>query len=110
MPSKKNSSAGGKSVEELRIQRALDSAPVPTRINMPEVKAPSLDKLEVKVPPAPDVTKEEVQRRLHEIARMHGQVRDREMGEPLAMGDQVFLDVIGYSDKKLIPFSVQSGV
>src|SRR5438309_10987493 len=101
MASKKNSSAGGKSIEELRIQRALESAPVPTRINLPEVTAPSLDNLEVTVPRAADVSKAEVEQRLHEIVRMHAQVRDREMGEPLEMGDQVMLDVIGYSEKKL---------
>ena len=85
------STTGDDEITASKIARAVQSAEVPGRVNLPEVKAPSLDQLEVTVPSAADVTEEEVARQLHEIVRMQSQVRDREMGEVVAFGDQVLL-------------------
>lgn len=79
-------------------------------VELPEVKAPSLEKLEVRVPKPAPVTEDDLAERFHELMRAHAPKRDRAPGEPVAMGDDVLIDVVGYAEGKLIPFSARTGV
>ncbi len=85
---------------------ALSLAPV----KLPQVKAPSLEGLSVKVPKASGFSEADLISRLHELERALGTRRDRANGEACALGDDVKLDSVGYCDKKLIPFSARFGL
>lgn len=74
---------------------------------LPEVAAPSLDNLAVKVPAADDLTQEDLLERFDEKARALAVKRDRKPGEPLAMGDDAQVDILGYVGGKLLPFSAR---
>ena len=73
-----------------------------------EVTAPSLEGLSVTVPAPRGVTREQLLERFHALVREHASMRARQRGEPLRRGDQVTLDVLGYSGGHLIPFSARS--
>ncbi len=77
---------------------------------LPQVEAPSLEDLRITVPQAPEVTQDELLLRFHELVREHGAWRTREEGEPIAMGDEVRLDTLGYAEGELIPFSARVGL
>jgi trigger factor len=79
-------------------------------VKLPEVKAPSLDGLTVRVPKPDDLTSDDLIARLHEKARAFATVRERAAGEALAVGDEVVVDTVGYVDGKLIPFSARFGL
>ncbi len=91
--------------------RLIQRLPVSTGTvaNLPPVKAPSLEGLSITVPAPDDLTQDEVLERFHELARAHAEVRPREEGEPIALGDDVQLDILGYAQGRLIPFSVRIG-
>jgi trigger factor len=72
------------------------------------VEAPSTEGLEVTVPAPPPLTQDELLRRFHELAREHAEVRNRLLDEAVALGDDVQLDVLGYSNGQLLPFSIRS--
>src|SRR3954468_13190436 len=78
-----------------------------TELKLPEVKAPSLEKLEVRVPKPEDISEAEVATRLHELVREHAKKKDRVPGEKIQRGDDVQVDILGYADGKLIPFSAR---
>ncbi|RKG89590.1 peptidylprolyl isomerase [Corallococcus terminator] len=78
-------------------------------VSLPEAKAPSLEGLAVKVPLARDLTPEDLITRFHEKKRERATVRARAEGEHLAAGDDVQLNVLGYADGRLIPFSARFG-
>ena len=90
--------------DRLPVIASFNEGPVP----LPQVTAPSTEGLEVTVPAPPALTSEELIRRFHELAREHSEVRDREIGEAVALGDDVQVDVLGYSNGQLIPFSIRS--
>ncbi len=90
--------------DRLPVIGSLSEGPVP----LPQVTAPSTEGLEVTVPAPPPLTQDDLLRRFHELAREHAQVRDRPIGEAVAMGDDVQLDLLGYSGGQLIPFSIRS--
>lgn len=93
-------------LKSLPIAQALATGPVP----LPEVQAPSLEGLSVRVPRPADLTEEDLRDRFLELVREQGAVRERGRGEPVALGDDVQLDVLGYSGGKLIPFSARAGM
>jgi trigger factor len=95
-------------VEQL-VQRLPITTGVNTRPHLPDVKAPSLEGLEVTVPAGEDLTEDDLLERFHELARAHAEVRERAEGEPLSMGDEVRLDILGYANGRLIPFSTRLG-
>lgn len=78
-----------------------DAAP-----ELPPVEAPSLEGLEVSVA-AEKVTVEELEQRFTELRRQHAEVRARNPGEPLALGDEVRVDVVGSCNGRMIPFSAR---
>ncbi len=96
------------------VERLIKMSPVaetlsPSQLPLPEVNAPSLSGLKVLVPAPEDLTQDDLERRFHEKLRAGGTVRARTEDEALAAGDEVQLDVIGYADGKLLPFSPKFG-
>ncbi|WP_224245730.1 trigger factor [Hyalangium gracile] len=91
-------------VEQSTLVRALSSESV----ELPKVKPPSLEGLEVTVPRAPDITEQALLERFHELRREHATRRQRAVGEPVAEGDLVVVDVLAFAFGKLIPFSIRS--
>ncbi|WP_171436895.1 peptidylprolyl isomerase [Corallococcus exercitus] len=77
--------------------------------DLPEVKAPSLENLNIRVPQGEDLTEEDLLERFHELARAKAEARPRAEGEALAMGDDVQLDILGYANGRLIPLSTRVG-
>ena len=79
-----------------------------TDVQMPPVTAPSLEDLSVTVPAPPRITAEQIQDRFQELARAHATERMRPRTEKIAWGDEVLLSIVGYSNGRLIPFSIRS--
>jgi|CXWL01.1.fsa_nt_gi trigger factor len=76
-------------------------------IKLPEVKAPSLEGLLVDMPTPPDLTVDDVLRAAENELSALGAERERQAGEALERGDTVCVDVLGYSNGRLIPFSAR---
>ena len=94
-------------IEQGPVALALSHAPV----KLPDVAAPpALDDLVVTVPAPEPVTPDDVIRRFHDLKRQRAASRDRPEGEPLAMGDEVLLDTLGYAHGRLIPSSARVGL
>ena len=98
----------------LEAARRLRDIPRPeahaSGLPLPSLEAPSLEGLSVTVPAPQGVSREQLLERFHALVREHASGRDRPRGEPLRMGDQVWVDVLGYSGGHLIPFSARSGL
>jgi trigger factor len=77
-------------------------------VELPQVAAPSLEGLSVTVPAPEGFTAEQVQERFQELARAHATERYRLPTEALAWGDEVLLNIVGYANGRLIPFSVRT--
>lgn len=77
---------------------------------LPEVEAPSLEGLSVTLAAPQGFTAEQVQERFLELARAHATERYRYPGERISWGDEVLLDLAGYSRGHLIPFSLRTEV
>ncbi len=90
-------------VQQGALARALSTESVA----LPSVEAPSLEQLEVTVPPPSPVTQDAVMERFQELRGELAERRGREVGEALAAGDEVRLDIIGLADGRIIPFSVR---
>jgi trigger factor len=73
------------------------------------VTAPSTEGIEVTVPAPPPLAEEDLIRRFHDLARSLAEVRTRQEGEEVVMGDDVQLDIIGYANGQLLPFSIRTG-
>jgi trigger factor len=95
-------------VEQL-VQRLPITTGLNARPHLPDVTAPSLEGLEVTVPAGEDLTEDDLLERFHELARAQAEVRERAEGEPLSLGDEVRLDILGYANGRLIPFSTRLG-
>lgn len=94
------------------VDRLLKISPMaealaPKDVQLPRAKAPSLENLVVHVPAPADLTTEDLLRRFHEKTRSKGTIRDRAEGEALGATDDVMLNVIGYLDGRLMPFSTR---
>jgi trigger factor len=90
------------------LQRALDAAPAaqvatkaegPTRKTAERALA-SASTIEVKVAARP-ITRELVQWRIDELRRLISMPEPRAFGQPVAVGDEVELDLLGYIDGKV---------
>lgn len=77
---------------------------------LPEVQAPSLEELSVTLPAPAGFNSEQVQLRFLELARPYATERYRGPSEQLRWGDEVMLAIAGYSQGRLIPFSIRTGV
>ncbi len=105
--SKKPSSKG---VSYLLKMGPMGEALAVTPVDLPNVRAPSTEDLEVTVPLPADLTQDDLLRRFHELKRAHAKTRERAKGEAIAMGDDVQLDTLGYCGGKLIAFSARFGL
>jgi len=79
-------------------------------VSLPQVVAPSLEGLAVTVASSEGFTAEQVKERFQELARPYATERMRSLEEQLAWGDEVLLNIIGYSQGHLLPFSVRTNV
>ncbi|WP_163787224.1 peptidylprolyl isomerase [Myxococcus vastator] len=76
-------------------------------VQMPSVEAPSLEGLSVaRVLPAP-LTEQDLVERFDALRRQHADVRERAPGEDVAAEDDVRLDVLGFANDRLMPFSAR---
>lgn len=91
------------------VQRLPVAPGLGHQTDLPEVKAPSLENLNIRVPQGEDLTEEDLLERFHELARAKAEARPRAEGEALAMGDDVQLDILGYANGRLIPLSTRVG-
>jgi trigger factor len=74
---------------------------------LPNVVAPSLDGLEVHVPRPERVSEAQLEEAFADLQRAAATRVTRKPGEAVAMGDELTIDTLGYSAKKLIPFSAR---
>ncbi|MCE9669892.1 peptidylprolyl isomerase [Myxococcus stipitatus] len=100
----------GRGVERLLKMSPVVSTASSASLKPPDVAAPSLAGLAVRVPTPDDLTEEDLLRRFHELRREQGTTRERAAGESLELGDNVKLNVVGYCDGALIPFSARFGL
>ena len=75
---------------------------------LPEVEAPSLEGLSVTLPAPQGFTAEQVQERFLELARPHATELYRYPTEQITWGDEVLLNLAGYTQGRLIPFSLRT--
>lgn len=104
---------GGPAAGTAQVRRLKEQLPVgPSEhsgpVSLPAVQAPSTEGIEVTVPAPPPLAEEDLIRRFHELARSLAEVRPRKLEEEVEMGDDVQLDIIGYSNGQLIPFSIRT--
>ena len=111
MDSKKNSpeKSAGKKFNEMPLyvppaKKAAQGRPV----QLPQVEAPSLEGLSVTVPAPEAFSEEEVRERFLELARPFATEHARSLDEPIGLGDEVLLNMAGYTNGRLIPFSVRT--
>src|SRR5271165_3466729 len=88
-------------------QKSADKLLIPDRPALPDVKAPSLDGISVRVPKPPEVTEQDLIARLRRRVRTFAKVQNKKRGQKVALGDEVLLDALAYANGKLIPFSTQ---
>ncbi|MCY0997116.1 peptidylprolyl isomerase [Myxococcus sp. MISCRS1] len=110
MSSKQGSQGAGQGVERLLKMSPVVSLVSAKALELPTVSAPSLEGISVLVPTPPDLTEEDLLRAFHEKHRAVSPSRERQAGEPLALGDEVKLNIVGYCDGRLIPFSSRFGL
>ena len=110
MSSNQGTQGSGRGVERLLKISPVVSTVSPEALQLPSVKAPSLEGLSVRVPTPEDLTEEDLLRSFHEKRRALATRRERQPGEPLELGDDVQLDIVGYCDGVLIPFSARFGM
>ncbi|MFP2925267.1 peptidylprolyl isomerase [Pyxidicoccus sp. 3LG] len=84
---------------------SLDGA---TGVRLPSVQAPSLEGLAVEAPAPAPVTEDDIVASFDALCRERAPRRERAPGEEVAAGDDVLLDVLGYANGRLIPFSVRT--
>lgn len=91
------------------LKRALHAAPTVTtqHVVLPDVAAPSLSGLLVTLPPARDITPEDLVARFNQALRAQAVITARNVGEPVHMGDEVLVNMMGYRAGKLLPLSVR---
>lgn len=106
----KKSESKSKGLPYLLKMGPMGDALAVTPVDLPKVRAPSTDDLEVTVPMPADLTENDLVRRFHELKREHAKIRERKAGEEVAMGDDVTLDTLGYCEGKIIAFSARFGL
>lgn len=74
---------------------------------LPAVKPPSLEGLTAQVPPPVEVTSADVLERFERLRRQHAVRHERQLGDKLVEGDEVTLDIAGYTASGLLPTSVR---
>ncbi|MCP3139114.1 trigger factor [Pyxidicoccus xibeiensis] len=76
-------------------------------VDLPQVTAPSLDGLTVpRVAPVP-LAEQDLVDRFDALRRQHADRRNRAPGEDVGADDEVLLDVLGFANGRLMPFSTR---
>ncbi|PTL80713.1 peptidylprolyl isomerase [Vitiosangium sp. GDMCC 1.1324] len=102
-------------LSELQGRRPLQSSPGMQGLESSEpakfpsvLEAPSLEGLEVPAPTVEPLTEDDLTERFTALCRERSARRDRAPGEDVALGDDLLLNVLGYANGKLIPFSART--
>jgi trigger factor len=90
-------------VEQLPITQALSQGERP----LPSIPSPSLEALEVTVEQPAPPTGDELAGRFVELLRELAPRRERAPGEPCALGDELWVDMVGFVDGTLLPGSAR---
>ncbi len=87
-------------------------APIPPRaqLELPETVAPSLDALVIETPAPRPFTADELLAFADDLARERAPRTQRKFGEKLQLGDIATVDLLGYHDGRLLPFSARQGL
>ncbi|QSQ20035.1 peptidylprolyl isomerase [Pyxidicoccus parkwayensis] len=108
-----NKGGGARSLAELHALGIMKRMPAAysldstEKLDIPTATAPSLDGLTVAlVPPAP-LTEQDLLERFDGLRRQHADRRERKPGEDVGDGDEVLLDVLGFANGRLMPFSTR---
>lgn len=103
--------ANGKADVDARrafLDRAMGGAPRASgNAKLPEIPAPSLDALKVKLSDVKPATQEVLLSRLEELIYTAALRLPRVRGEFIGPDDELLVDTVGYCDGKLVPFSVR---
>ena len=76
---------------------------------LPAVKAPSLEGLSITLGAQADITAAQLQERFMALARPLATERYRAPREAVKWGDELRVDIMGYTQGRLVPFSVKCG-
>lgn len=101
------------SAEEAFFQRRIKALPAFEKkgaAELPVAKAPSLDDLLVKAPAPEPITEQTLIAYAEDLVRSRANRVDRKHGERVQVGDEAVIDILGYADGRLIPFSARAGV
>jgi trigger factor len=105
---------GKTSQEQAFFQRRIAQLPTPQAtfggVALPSVKVPSLEGLSITAPMPPPVSEDELLAAAEDLARSRARRTPRKYGEKVQAGDEVTIDMLGYVDGKLMPFSARKGL
>ncbi|TQF10787.1 peptidylprolyl isomerase [Myxococcus llanfairpwllgwyngyllgogerychwyrndrobwllllantysiliogogogochensis] len=76
-------------------------------VSLPTVQAPSLEGLTVAVVAPGPIDEQSLVERFDSLRRQHADRRERLAGEAVGPDDEVLLDVLGFADGRLIPYSAR---
>ncbi|NMO20427.1 peptidylprolyl isomerase [Pyxidicoccus fallax] len=76
-------------------------------VDLPFVLPPSLEGLTVALVPPEPLTEQDLVERFDALRHQHANRRDRQPGEDVGAGDEVLLDILGFANGKLMPFSTR---
>ena len=102
------------STEQAFFQRKLANVAVPQQPplppGVPQVEAPSLEGLAVVAPTPSPITDEEIVALADQIVSERAPKKARKYGERAQLGDVVEVDLLGYFEGKLLPFSARQAL
>lgn len=94
------------STEQAFFERRMAKVAAPKLPDgVPEIAAPSLENLAVKAPMPDAITEEEIIALADQLVAERAPKKTRKYGERVELGDRVEVDMLGYFDGKLLPFS-----
>lgn len=101
---------GSSSFSSKMMRQIVESAPsVSVSVDLselPEVPMPSLEGLEIHVPAAAEVTEQDILERFEQIYYTKAVKRTpRAFGESIQLGDELVVDLLGFLEGRIIPFS-----
>lgn len=102
------------SQEQAFFQRRMAQLPAAAEkfggVELPKAPVPSLDALHVTAPGPQPVTEMELLSFVDELVRERAKRTERKYGEAIQLGDEVTVDMLGYANGRLIPFSPRKGL
>ncbi|PZR08038.1 MAG: hypothetical protein DI536_25720 [Archangium gephyra] len=102
------------STEQAFFQRKLANIAVPEQPalppGVPQVAAPPLENLVVCAPLPDAITEEEIIALADQLVGQRAPKKSRKYGERVELGDVVEVDLLGYFEGRLLPFSARKGL